>query len=87
MRIPEYSWWWVSAQHHETKEKMTKLIKFHGPQPLKDELEFYCPHYLCAIYKMSLSRVSKEKANAKKLHKRMLKDIEERTNEEQLRIR
>lgn len=71
-KIPEYSWWWITAQHIETKEKKTHLVKFHGPQPLKDELEYYCPNELCVITKMSPSRVSKEQANPKKLHKRML---------------
>ena len=84
MKIPEYSWWWISAQHHDTREKKTRLIKVHGPMPLKDELEYYCPHAVCAIYEMSCSRISKEQADDKELHQRMLTYIEERRNEEQL---
>jgi len=49
---PPYSVWSISAQHHETKERKTGWVRFTGPMPLKDEIDYFIPPSMWAIYEM-----------------------------------
>lgn len=58
--MPKFSYWWITAIHRETREERLSLCKFHGPMPLKHELEYYCPPDICVITEMKFSWNSDE---------------------------
>lgn len=49
------STWWITSKNFKTGELKTRLCKFDGPFPLKDELEYYCPNDICVIVEIKCS--------------------------------
>ena len=84
--MAKHSWWWITARHRETREKKTRIVKFTGPMPLKDELDFYCPPDVCYITEMKFSHngdewVDGSEEGQQELYEQMQKELNKKCAE------
>lgn len=84
--MPKSSWWWITAQHRETKQEKKYICKFTGPMPLADEMDFYCPPDVCVITEMKFAHndghwVDDSLESQQSLYNKMKEELKQRRKE------